>query len=277
MIAYLVDDTRWLVPLVEVLRARVQEAGIAEEVQLECEYLLSRAAQDPPDPRPPWVRIKGAAELGAEGVAVLRELARVREEAAERLDVPPFKVVGNDVLFEIAERRPGTVADIDAIGGVRRGRARGLRRELLEGVKRGLEAGAALPEEMALLSKPAPPPAERAMRRRRQQALGHFPDPRGERAGRRPAGRAFGSLPRRTWRRRARRVSTTCARWRAWARCVSSATARRCSRRSRVSTSAERAGVGRLQPPARSDELGGRLDVLGALRGEPGRIDAAAA
>ena len=41
-----------------------------------------------------------------------------REERARALDKPPFKVVGEDALVEIARRRPSTLREMEGIPGV---------------------------------------------------------------------------------------------------------------------------------------------------------------
>ncbi len=170
-LGYLAADVRHLLALGEALEAEVREAGIEAEVREESEYLLWRALTDEPADRPPWTRIKGRDELGAVGLAVLREVAEERERAAQRLDVPPFKVTGNQELLEVARRRPRTPADLQRIRGFARGRARSLTRAFLEAVRRGEDAGAVPAEESAAAREPALPPEEREARKRRQRAL----------------------------------------------------------------------------------------------------------
>lgn len=168
---YLAADVRHLLELGETLEVAAQGASIDEEVREETAYLLHRALTDEPDDRPPWVRIKGRDSLDEEGLAVLREVAAERERAAKKMDVPPFKVVGNRQLLEMARRRPQSAAALAKIKGATRGRARRYTGAFLQAIRRG-EQAKAVPEEERVPERPAPPPPEeRELKKRRQRAL----------------------------------------------------------------------------------------------------------
>ena len=53
-----------------------------------------------------YLRIKGARKLDPTALSVLRELYLMRDQKAREMDRPPFKVLGNRTLLEIAERQP---------------------------------------------------------------------------------------------------------------------------------------------------------------------------
>jgi ribonuclease D len=168
---YLAADVRYLLELGDRLEHAVQEAGIEAEVREETAYLLFRALTDEPDPRPPWARFKGLDDLDDEELAVLREVAAVREAAAQKADVPPFKIVGNRQLLDMARHRPTSKGEIAKIPGATRGRARRSTREFLEAIERGLDAGEVPGHERQLAFPPAPPRAEREIVKRRERAL----------------------------------------------------------------------------------------------------------
>lgn len=170
-VEYLTGDVRYLLDLGAQLEQAVQEAGIEGEVREETAYLLFRALTDEPDPRPPWSRVKGMDDLGDEELAILREVAAVREEAAQDADVPPFKVVGNRELLEMARRRPKTKGELAKIPGATRGRARRSTKAFLEAIDRGQAAGEVPAEERALAFPTPPPRAERDVVKRRERAL----------------------------------------------------------------------------------------------------------
>ena len=50
-----------------------------------------------------YLRIKGARGLDPETLGVLRELFLMRDHRAREIDRPPFKVLGNRTLLDIAE------------------------------------------------------------------------------------------------------------------------------------------------------------------------------
>jgi len=169
---YLENDVRHLLELGDRMAAQVRAAGIEAEVAEECAYMLEGARGEEPDERPPWMRIKGRDSLDGPGRAILREAAAVREREAERRDVPPFKVVNNSALLELARRRPRSGRELGRIRGLGRGRARLLAGALLEAVRAG-EAAGDVPEEERpdRRREDVPPPEERAARKRRQKAL----------------------------------------------------------------------------------------------------------
>ena len=141
-----------------MLRAELEEKGIAVEVQLETEYRLATAlADEGDDPRPPYARIKGAADLDAPALAVLRAVADVRERAAERLDSPPFKVLGNDVLFVLARKQPRGVDAVCAVRGLDHGRGAGLAHELAGAIDAAIALGDVPADERAAFFTPKPP------------------------------------------------------------------------------------------------------------------------
>lgn len=173
-LAYLLDDVRHLHALADKLREEAQAAGVADEIAEECRYVLARAAQERAPEPPPWTRIKGVLDLGPVGRAAVRELALAREEAAKRLDVPPFKVIGNDALLGIARKRPRTAGELATIPGAAAGRARSITGDLLSALHRAASREDAPEDELALLRPPAAPPAERDARRRRDRALSEW-------------------------------------------------------------------------------------------------------
>ena len=175
-VEYLAGDVHYLLELAARLESAVQEAGIEGEVREETSYLLYRALTDEPDPRPPWARVKGTDDLDDEELAILREVAAEREAAAEEEDVPPFKIVGNRQLLDMARRRPKTKRELSAIPGATRGRARPLTSAFLEAIQRGLDAGDVPAGERQIAYPPAPPRAEREIVKRRERALTKWRD-----------------------------------------------------------------------------------------------------
>ena len=65
-----------------------------------------------------YLRIKGARRLDPEQLSILRELYLMRDARAREMDRPPFKVLGNRALLEIAERKPRKAADLIEIKGI---------------------------------------------------------------------------------------------------------------------------------------------------------------
>ena len=100
---YLVDDVAHLEALSDELLGRVRALDIEPDVREECAYVLSEA-QRPTQEVPPWTRLKGARERPPAERARLRELFVEREQLARELDVPPGRLVHNEVLAKLGER-----------------------------------------------------------------------------------------------------------------------------------------------------------------------------
>jgi ribonuclease D len=171
-LAYLTADVAHLVPLSELLEARLRELDLLEEVLEEGRHVLAMARAPEPE-RAPWTRIKGARDLSSAALALLVALADVREDEAEQRDVPPFRVAPNAALLEAAQR----ARDVHALR-----RVRGLRglddAALADALRRAAAGGPPREPEPT-----PPPPEERARRRAREKALSAWRAAEAERRG----------------------------------------------------------------------------------------------
>lgn len=134
-------DTRLLPRLFEELLAECTERGRLEIVESECRRLEALEPADEAEVHPDaFVKIKGARELDPIGRAVLRELFLMRDEAARAADRPPFRILGNATLIELARRRPRSTRELTAIKGFTPRVASKLGARTQEAIRRGLEA-----------------------------------------------------------------------------------------------------------------------------------------
>ncbi|AKV01614.1 Ribonuclease D [Labilithrix luteola] len=173
-LAYLSGDVQHLQSLADKLWAEVNERNIGDAIDEETRYRLSQAidAAKTEDIRPPYIRLKGIDRAAQGDLPILKRLADLREARAKELDVPPYKVLGPDILFAIAQRRPKTMDDLARIRGATAGhRARSIARDVLRAVASGI-ADAGIPEEdRAMLQRPRLPSAIAKARRAREQRL----------------------------------------------------------------------------------------------------------
>ena len=63
-----------------------------------------------------WKRFAGRKDLSLRELTVINELCICRDHIAERLDRPVFKVIGDDVLLELAKTLPEKDVDLAGIG-----------------------------------------------------------------------------------------------------------------------------------------------------------------
>lgn len=117
MLDYAAKDTSLLLALYRELTAELAEKGRLDWVLEECE-LLSRVRTTERSDEPLSARFKGAARLRPQAIAILEGVLRFRDEEAEKRDLPPYKIIGNDAVREIAERNPASIADLNGITGL---------------------------------------------------------------------------------------------------------------------------------------------------------------
>jgi ribonuclease D len=176
---YLANDVQHLLDLDERLGAEVEAAGIGAEVRDECAYRLACALLEPVPAPPAFARVRGASRLAEPARSALREVAAVRERAAQRADVPPFRLLADAALLQIAQRRPASVralGELPAVGrqvsGARAGDScESFLREIVAAVERGVGRGRLAPEDAAWLDAPAPSPQAIERRRRLERRL----------------------------------------------------------------------------------------------------------
>jgi len=101
----------------------------------------SSYADFPPSSSPTafW-RVKGARDLGPGQSAVLQAVFAYREQQAERIDRPPFMVMGEPILLELARRAPRTAEDLKAVPGMTPELIRRHGSAVLQAVQEGLAA-----------------------------------------------------------------------------------------------------------------------------------------
>jgi ribonuclease D len=113
MMEYATMDGRYLIPLARMLEKELEEKGRISWVEEECLF-LTKVRFAPPSRDPLYLRVKGASLLNPRSLAVLERLLEFRETLAQESDLPPFKVIGNEALLELAMKSPLRVEDMEA-------------------------------------------------------------------------------------------------------------------------------------------------------------------
>jgi ribonuclease D len=138
-------DTHYLLPLRDLLLPELTAAKRVGEAQEEFERLARIRYEAPPaDPNDFW-RVSGARDLTPAQASVLRELFWYRERQAERANRPPFKILSEQTLLEIARRAPHTPEGLRHLPGMTPGQMQRHAAGLLQAVQRGHEAPPAHP------------------------------------------------------------------------------------------------------------------------------------
>jgi len=113
MLEYGIMDVLYLIPLARMLGqeliARNRLPWVEEEFTI-----LTRLRPASLDRGPLFLRFKGASALDPRSLAVLEALLQFRSAQADKMDRPPFKVLGNEAILELARQKPLNMEELVA-------------------------------------------------------------------------------------------------------------------------------------------------------------------
>src|ERR1700693_6390482 len=152
MLEYAAQDTRYLLQLKDHMKRELTRRGRQHWAQEEFAKLEGTrwVAEESMEG---FLRLKGARDLSRRELAVLREVANWRDSVAAQLDRATFRVMGQEVLFELARRAPKSVSELSAIKGMPKGMIERAGADIVAAVRRGVE----VPEAVV----PRLPPGQR--------------------------------------------------------------------------------------------------------------------
>jgi ribonuclease D len=146
MLNYARLDTHYLLPLRDRLAEALQTAGLWQLAQEEFDRLCNPSLPSENG----YSRLLNNRELSARQNTVLHELCHYRDQQARRLNVPPFKVLSNDMLIEIAQHCPQTPVALENLTHLPARLRTRHGEQILRAVQKGLSA--------PLAQRPCPPP-----------------------------------------------------------------------------------------------------------------------
>jgi ribonuclease D len=117
-LTYAALDTHYLLPLHDLLAGELSGRGALDEARREFDRIAGAEFRERVFDVEGWRRLKGARELDGPGRSVLRALWIAREEQARELDRPPFKVLGEQAMVELARIRPASEEALATVPGV---------------------------------------------------------------------------------------------------------------------------------------------------------------
>ena len=139
MLEYAVQDTRFLLPLRDHMKSQLEQRGRWGWAQEEFARLEGTRWETEAEMEG-FLRMKGARDLTRRELAVLREVSNWRDKVAEQMDRATFRVMGNEVLFELARIAPRNVTELSPIKGMPKGMIERGGADLIAAIRRGLEA-----------------------------------------------------------------------------------------------------------------------------------------
>ena len=102
MLEYAMNDTHYLLPLVERLESQLKQFHRIDWLQQSCQRAVEQAAVERARDKDELWRIRGSGLLRGRAAAVLRALWQWREKEAEAADRPPFHILQNHELLNAA-------------------------------------------------------------------------------------------------------------------------------------------------------------------------------
>jgi ribonuclease D len=138
MLEYAAQDTRYLLQLKDHMKGDLTRRGRLHWAEEEFAR-LEGTRWEAEESMEGFLRLKGARDLSRPELAVLREVANWRDTVAAQLDRATFRVMGNEVLFELAQRVPKSVSELSAIRGMPKGMIERAGSDIVAAVRRGVE------------------------------------------------------------------------------------------------------------------------------------------
>jgi ribonuclease D len=139
MLAYAAQDTRFLLQLKDHMSGELKRRGRMHWAEEEFAR-LEGTRWEAEESMEGFLRLKGARDLSRRELAVLREVANWRDTVAAQLDRATFRVMGNEVMFEIARLAPKNTSELGAIKGMPKGMLDRAGADIIAAVRHGMEA-----------------------------------------------------------------------------------------------------------------------------------------
>lgn len=140
MLHYAQLDTHYLARLRDYWRDQLIKMERWEEAREDfAELCAIPAAGSHHNPDGFW-RINGAHKLQPSQIAVLRELYLYRDEMARQRDYPPFKIMGDRTLMELATLAPQYTHELQGVSGMSHAQIRRYGEGVISAVARGKQA-----------------------------------------------------------------------------------------------------------------------------------------
>ena len=152
-VTYAAADVLYLAALRTSLLEKAAMLKRTAWLRSECAETLGRVISGENEER--WRRVSGASGLSRRELAVLRELWRWRDSEARSANLPPRRIMADDLMVLITRRGPSKPADLFSL----RGMDRVALRRSGEDIAAAVRAGLSLPEaELPVINRNDDPP-----------------------------------------------------------------------------------------------------------------------
>jgi ribonuclease D len=134
---YAIQDVTYLEPLYEKITEQLTKLGRLDWLETEMESWQERWESEENGER--WRRVSGLSGLSSRQMAIVRELWRWRDQTAERQNVPPRRILRDDLIVELARRRSADSRRIRMVRGMDWRRQQKTIPEIAASIQRGLD------------------------------------------------------------------------------------------------------------------------------------------
>lgn len=138
MLKYARMDTHYLVALRSILKEELIRSGRMALAEEDFRRLTRVPAGTHENGAVNCWRISGAQDLTPRQAAILMELCSFREDRARSLNQPPFRILQNQTLIELAQRMPRKRSELNQISGLSPKLIERYGSSLLAAVERGI-------------------------------------------------------------------------------------------------------------------------------------------
>ncbi len=138
-IEYALEDVRYLIQIAAKQKRQLKKTKRTEWADEECRNFIDTLIQTQKQRGDAWVRLPKIARLSRRELAIARALFQWREATADRLDRPVRSILRDDLLVDVAHRKPTTEAEILSSRDMQRGSYKRHVSELLEQIKKAME------------------------------------------------------------------------------------------------------------------------------------------
>ena len=118
MLQYAVSDTRFLSMLKDKLAAELKQRNMEDMAQEDFDRLCTIHPAPSEPHEPVWWKVSGGTELTPAEQGALQGLCEFRDQEARIRDLPPFKILSNNALVNIALENPSSEKVLSRIKGV---------------------------------------------------------------------------------------------------------------------------------------------------------------
>ena len=130
MLDYAQNDSHYLIPLRDQLQDALIKTGKLD-LLLEDSRNLAKTPSSNPSPEASVWHVRGAQDLKPAQISLLQALMLMREELAENLDRPVFKVLSDGSLVDLAKVQPHHLEELDLLPTFSAGQVRAFGRTIM--------------------------------------------------------------------------------------------------------------------------------------------------